>query len=161
VLLWFVGGSVLIVWQVFRDPGIDYRVVVLGALLPDVLDAPFGGARVAHGVLFSVALLVVVVLATVGRRGPRRRWLGLPIGTFLHLVLDGAWTTTRLFWWPFTGTSFGDHPLPSISRGWWSVAFELAGAVELAFIWRRFGLADPDRRATLLHTGRLDPSGLP
>jgi hypothetical protein len=161
VLLWFVGGAALIVWQVFGDPTIDYRLVALGAVLPDLLDAPFGGARVAHGVLASVALLTIVVLATIGRRAARRRWLALPIGTFLHLVLDGAWATTTLFWWPLGGTSFGDHPLPSLERGGWSVAMEVVGALELAWLWQRFGFADARRRATFARTGRLDPSALP
>jgi hypothetical protein len=161
VLLWFAGGAALIVWLVFKDPTIDYRLVMLGAVLPDLVDAPFGGARVAHGVLASVALLVVVMLATIGHRAARRRWLALPIGTFLHLVLDGAWSTTTVFWWPLAGTSFEDAPVPSVDRGLWSALLELAGLGILAWGWQRFGLADPRRRATFARTGRLDPSALP
>jgi hypothetical protein len=158
VALWFVGAAVLIVWQVFGDPTIDYRLVALGAVLPDLVDGPFGGARAAHGVLASVALLVVVMVATIGRRSARKRWLALPIGSFLHLVLDGAWATTEVFWWPLGGTSFGDHPLPSVERGAWSLVLEALGVLALVWGWRRFGLGDPGRRATFARTGRLDPS---
>ena len=56
-----------------------------------------------HRITFSVVLLVVVMLATVGPQPVRRLLLGLPIGTFLHLVFDGAWTDTDVFWWPFGG----------------------------------------------------------
>ena len=116
MLLWFAGLSVALVWSVFRDPRLDYRLVVVGALLPDVVDGVFGGARVMHSVLASIALLVVVMVSTTGRRPLRRRLLAVPIGTFAHLILDGAWTRTEVFWWPFFGTSFEGAPLPSLDR---------------------------------------------
>lgn len=116
MIVWFAGGACLIVWMVFGDPRIDFRLVALGALLPDLLDAPFGGARLLHTLAFSVALLFGVMVLT--RRGdPRRRsLLALPIGTFLHLALDGMWTHSEVFWWPFFGGSFGDVGLPSLDR---------------------------------------------
>jgi hypothetical protein len=130
---------------------------MVGALLPDVVDAPFGGARVAHAVVASIVLLVVVMLATVGRRRLRRHLLALPIGTFIHLVLDGVFTHTKVFWWPFAGGDFAGARLPSVSRGRWDVLLELAGLVILTWAWRRFGLADRERRRRFWHTGHLDP----
>lgn len=156
MLLWFLGGALVIAWAVFRDPAVDYRLVMLGAVLPDLVDLPFGGARAAHSVTFSVALLVVVMLATIGRRTLRRHLLALPIGTFVHLALDGAFTDTKVFWWPFSG-GFDDAQLPSVARGAWDIPLEIAGALALAWGWRRFGLADPTRRRTFLTTGRLRP----
>ena len=132
MVLWFAGLSVALVWIVFRDPRLDYRLVVVGALLPDVVDGVFGGARVLHSVVASVALLVSVMLATIGRRPLRRRLLALPIGTFAHLVLDGAWTRTEVFWWPFFGRSFEGAGLPSFERPVvLLVLMELAGLVAL------------------------------
>ena len=58
-----------------------------------------------HTLVFSLVLLVVVMLSTVGRRPARKLLLGLPIGTMLHLVFDGAWADTDLFWWPLGGWS--------------------------------------------------------
>jgi len=158
VFLWFLGGALVIAWAVFRDPAVDYRLVMVGAVLPDVVNAPFGGAGVGHSVTASVVLLGAVMVATIGRRGLRRHLLALPIGTFLHLVLDGAFTTTAVFWWPFTG-GFDDAPLPSVDRGWWNVALEALGLGALVWGWRHFGLADPARRRRFLRTGRLDPYG--
>lgn len=157
MLLWFAGLSVVIVWSVFRDPAIDYRLVVVGALLPDIVDGITGGAGVLHSLAFSVILLVAVMLGTIGRRSLRRRLLALPIGTFLHLVLDGAFTDTTLFWWPFTGGVPGAVPLPSVDRSLvLNVGLELAGLVALVWVWRRFDLADPVRRRTFVRTGRFD-----
>jgi hypothetical protein len=137
MLFWFAGGAVAIVWFVFHDPGFQVRWLVAGALLPDVIDAPFGGARVAHSVVSAVGLLVVVMLATIGHRPRRRRLLALVIGVFLHLVLDGAFASPRLFWWPVSGVSLPTERLPSIARGWWNIPLELLGLVALARWWPR------------------------
>ena len=154
MFLWFIGTAVIAVWYVFRDERFDYRLLVVGALLPE-LDALFGGMRWMHSLAFSVALLIVVMAASVGRRPRRKLLLGLAIGTFLHLVFDGAWATTDVFWWPFTGASIGDEPLPSVQRGWWNVPLEAAGLAIVAWAWRRAGLSDEARRRAVLGNGRL------
>jgi hypothetical protein len=157
MLLWFAGTAFLTAWLVFRDPAFDYRLVMVGAVLPDLFDAAFGGAAVLHSVFGSVVLLVLVILLTVRRRALRRHLIALPIGTFLHLVFDG-FTSSQVFWWPFAGGSLGEHPLPVTSRGWWNVALELIGLAILVWAWRRFGLTDPRRRRLFLREGRLDRS---
>jgi membrane-bound metal-dependent hydrolase YbcI (DUF457 family) len=155
VFLWFVGSAVVLTWVVFHDPALDHRVLVLGAVLPDVVDAPFGGARVAHTVVASAALLVAVMLATRGRRHARRRWLALPIGAFVHLLADGVWSNATTFWWPFLGGGLRQR-LPSLDHGLAvAVLEELAGAVAIVwFVWR-FHLLEPGPRAAFLRTGRL------
>lgn len=155
MILWPAGMALVATWVVFRDPAIDHRVVVLGAVLPDVIDAPFGGARLLHTLAVSAVLLVSVMLATRGRRHARRRWLFLPVGTFLHLVFDGMWTRTHTFWWPAFGWSL-EGPLPALDHGTGVVvAEELAGALALAWFWRRFRLGEPEVRAAFVRTGRL------
>ena len=137
MLFWFAGGSVAVVWAVFRDPTFDVRLLVVGALLPDVVDGPLGGARVAHSVVSAVGLLAVVMVATIGRRRLRKRVLAVPIGVFLHLVLDGAFGDTRIFWWPLSGLSLPHARLPSVARGWWNVPLELVGLALLVRLWPR------------------------
>ncbi len=157
MLFWFVGTAVVSVWLVFHDPRFDYRFLIIGALAPDIIDGLFGGARVLHSVAGGVGLLVVVMLATIGRRPVRRRLLALPIGVLLHLVFDGAFTNTTVFWWPFSGGGFDDAPLPSWDRGTISIVLEVAG---LAMCWwavRVFGLTDRERRRQFWRTGVLEP----
>jgi len=158
VVLWFAGTAFLAVWLIFRDPAFDYRLVIVGALLPDVVDAAFGGAALLHSVVGSIVLLVVVMVVTIGRRSLRRHLIALPIGTFLHLVFDGAFTTSQAFWWPLAGGSLAEHPLPVTGRGWWNLLLEAIGLVILVWAWRRFGLADARRRRRFLREGRLDPA---
>ena len=157
MFFWFIGTAVMAVWFVFHDPRFDYRLLIVGALLADAVDAPFGGARVLHSITGSVAVLVVVMAATVRRRALRKRLLAIPIGTFLHLIFDGAFTATKVFWWPFGGARFGDARLPSLQRGALDIVFEVIGLALCAWTYRRFGLGDPARRRRFLRTGVLEP----
>jgi membrane-bound metal-dependent hydrolase YbcI (DUF457 family) len=147
--------SVLGVVTVFQSPGIDYRLVMLGAVLP-VAEGLLGHPWVLHTLLGAVVVLAVTMLATRRRRLLRRRLLGLPIGLFAHLVLDGVWTRSHLFWWPFLGRSFGRSQVPELSRGAFGVVLELAGALALGWCWQHFGLADATRRHRFITAGRLD-----
>jgi hypothetical protein len=158
VVFWFAGTAFLTVWVVFKDPAFDYRLLIVGALLPDVVDALFGGTALFHSVVGSVVLLTVVMLVTIGRRALRRHLIALPIGTFLHLVFDGAFTGSQAFWWPLAGGSLADHQLPVVARGWWNVLLELVGLGILVWAWRRFGFSEPARRRRFLREGRLDPA---
>ncbi|MCU1453173.1 MAG: hypothetical protein JWN46_1319 [Acidimicrobiales bacterium] len=160
MLLWFAGGSLVLVFHVFRSPALDYRWIVLGAVLP-VSEALLGGPRLLHTLLGSVVVLGVVMLATRRHRLLRRQLLGLPIGLFVHLVLDGIWMRSRVFWWPFLGWSFGSDQVPELTRGWFALVLELAGAAALWWTWRAFGLADPGRRGAFLRTGQLVPVDAP
>ena len=156
MILWFAGFSVVAVWSIFHDPAFDYRLVVVGALVPDAIDVWFGGARVLHAFITSALVLMVVMLATRHRRTLRRRLLAIPIGMFLHLVLDGMWADQRVFWWPFLGTSFHHAGLPSTSHPVAVVTLqEVAGGVALLWAWMRFRLNEPARRARFFRTGRL------
>jgi hypothetical protein len=155
VILWPAGLALGLVWLVFRDPAFDYRVVVVGALLPDLVDAPFGGARLAHTLLGSVVVLAVVMLTSRGHRRLRRSLLALPIGMFAHLVADGMWARTETFWWPFLGRHLTGR-LPALDHGVFVLVFEeLVGAVLVAWCWQRFRLGDRAVRAQFLRTGHL------
>lgn len=156
MFLWFLSLSVLIVLLVFQSPAIDHRLVALGALLP-LAEIALGDPFVLHTLVASVALLAIVMLAGRGRRLVQRRWLGLPIGTFLHLVLDGTWTRTELFWWPFAGEDAllsGD--VPDLDRPLWLILVqEVIGLIVLVWLARTYRLTEPGPRRRLITTGRL------
>jgi membrane-bound metal-dependent hydrolase YbcI (DUF457 family) len=154
MLAWYVGLSVLIVVNVFRSSGVDYRLVAVGALLPLVVDLPVGHRAFGHALLFPVALLVLVMVGTIGRpRLLRRRWLCLPIGVFCGLVLSGAFTADKVFWWPALGGHFGHE---SLLPAWWVVLLEeLVGLVAVWWIVGQFDLYLPGPRAEFVRSGRL------
>lgn len=155
MLLWFAAFAVLVVLAVFDSPAMDYRTVVLGALLP-VVEVLAGGPYVLHTLLGSVVALVVVVLATRGRRRTARRFVGIPIGMFLHLVADGTWSRAELFWWPFLGVdALGDGQVPELDHLGLSLTLEVVGLVGVLWIVRTFALTDPVARDRFRRTGRL------
>jgi len=156
MLLWFVFGSIFGVWNVFQSPGIDFRLLGLGALLPTLLDLPWLAQSYAHTLLAAVFVLAVTMLVTIGRgrRMKRRRALSLSIGWFAALVLAGSWMHKELFWWPAFGAG---RPDVSLFPPWPVVAIEeLLGVAAAWWAWTRFGLRDPARRNALVRTGRLD-----
>ncbi len=155
MLLWFAALSLVLVALVFDSPNLDYRVVVLGAVLP-VAEGTVGGPWLLHTLPFCVVALFAVMLVARGRRLAQRRWLGVPIGLFIHLVLDGTWTRTEVFWWPFAGIgSLGGSSVPEFSRWPEGLAFEVVGILVALWIWRRYGLSDPSSRDALVRQGRL------
>jgi hypothetical protein len=151
VFFWYVGMSVLLVANVFRSTGVDYRLIAVGALLPLVVDAPVGHQAFGHTLAFAVLLLVVVMVTTIGRpRLLRRRLLCIPIGVFFGLLLSGAWTTDG-FWWPFTAWDHADL-LPA----WWAVvAEELTGLFACWWVIGQFDLYLPGPRREFWRSGRL------
>jgi hypothetical protein len=155
VVLWFAGGAFVGVWLVFRSPAVDYRLVVVGALLP-LVELPFGSPRVLHSLTGAVVLLALAMVATPRRRLAQRRLVAVPIGVLVHLLLDGIWTDTQAFWWPFAGLAWSDARLPELARGGLGLVLEAVGAAALWWCWRRFRLDEPARRARFVRTGQLD-----
>lgn len=153
MVLWYTGLSVLIVANVFRSTGLDYRLVALSALLPLLVDLPVGHRAFGHALLFPVGLFVVVMLATTGRsRLLRRRLLCVPIGVFVALVLSGAFTQDHVFLWPMLGAAGHQSLLPA----WWVVVLEeLLGLAAWWWIVGQFDLYLPEPRQAFWRTGRL------
>ncbi len=119
MLFWFIGTSVASVWSVFRDPKFAYRWVIIGALVP------------VFSVVTVVGFLVAVMLLTIGKnaskRTVRKNFLALTIGLFMHLVFDGAFLSTKMFWWPLAGLSLDGYAIPLIERGFLNFPFEIVG----------------------------------
>ena len=155
MVLWLAFGSIFAVWNVFQSPGLDFRLIVLGALLPLAIDAPFRSQAYAHTLLSAVLVLTLTMAFTAGRgrRLRRRRALSVAIGWFTSLVLGGTWTHKQVFWWPAFGADRPRAallaPLPLL------IAEELLGLAAAWWVWTRFGLADADRRRDLWRAGRL------
>ena len=160
MLFWHLGGSLFLFRYLFRDPAVDVRFLMAGAVLPDLLDKPtglvfFGTGRVfGHALVFFAALLTAVLLLT--RRGmpSRKRWVALAVGVMFHLLLDGMWTLRDTLLWPFFGWEFpAGIPNDWTTFRWSLLAQEVAGLTYLLWLWRRYNLSDPARRRNLLKTG--------
>ncbi len=170
MLFWHVGGAVWGARYIFRDPGMDLRWLVVGALLPDLVDKPLGWFVVSqyetarlwgHSLLFAVVVLFGIVLFTRRGSARRSRLIPLAIGVFLHLVLDVPLESETL-WWPFLGTDFPPFEYYGIEglseylfRAPWIWIQEAVGLGYLMFLWRRYQLSIPSNLARLRSTGTL------
>jgi hypothetical protein len=155
MFVWFLATSVVAVWFVFRDRRFDYRLLLVGSVLPIVVDGALGGARALHSLAFSVGLMMAVMIVTAGRKPIRRTLLGLPLGTLLYLVFSGAWADTTVFWWPFSGGGFDDAPLPMAGRGWWNLVLEAFGIGLAVWVVNTTGLRSAEARQLFRATGQL------
>lgn len=154
MFFWFVGLSFAIVVMIFDSPMLDYRLVMVGSVLP-WLDFIWGPPFVMHSVFFPVLVMSAVMVLGWGRRLVQRRWLGLAIGLFLHLVLGATWNDATLFWWPALGVDVGDLR-PPVAPTALAVVLEVVGLFVLVWLTRRLGLGDADRRRRFIATGHID-----
>lgn len=89
---------------------IDYRLILLGSMLPDLIDKSVGllfsssGRMLCHTLLFS---LVITAAAVYLYRSHGKPWLlFLAFGTLMHLILDWMWLTPQVLLYPLYGWAF-------------------------------------------------------
>lgn len=160
MLVWYVATAAVGVWAVFDSPALDYRLVMVGAVLP-VAEIVLGRPGPLHSLVTAVLVLGVVMLATQGRRLVRRRWLGIPIGLFSYLVFSATFADTDAFWWPLAGLGLSDAGPPELDRGAVSVLLEVVGIALGLWWWRRVGLDDRRNLDTFRRTGQLPRATMP
>jgi inner membrane protein len=169
VLFWHLGVAALITYVTLGRRRIDYRFILLGAILPDIVDGILGlflfegpaGRWIAHSLLAVLVVFVVIVVAFSGER--RLAVFGLGVGWLLHLVADGMWQAPRTFLWPAFGTEFASSPAEPYS---WDLftdpaahlltwAGEVFGLLILLWFFVAFRLNEDDRRSRFLRDGLL------
>lgn len=171
MLFWHLGATLWLFRWIFKDPKVDVRFLLVGALLPDLIDLPVGtlifadrfstGELWAHSLVAPTFYMAIVLLAT--RRGRRRRaWMALGVGWLFHLLLDGMWLDQEVFLWPFFGFEIPAGTAPYWPLAWeralsdpWRWVAEAIGVGYLSWLWVRLGLSEPGRRRMAMETGRL------
>ena len=130
-----------------RFVGLDYRLLIVGSVIPDLIDKPIGlwlapdlvnGSTrgIAHTLAFALVLLAVLSLAFMPRFSPNSLALGL--GNAGHLLLDQMWRNSSVLLWPFLGSDLpqraGSISQYADSKLWDALKFyadppELIGAI--------------------------------
>ena len=154
MFLWFIGLAFVIVASVFASPLIDYRLVVAGATIP-IIEMVLDGPWVLHSLAAPVVVMAIVMTIFMGQRLRQRRWLGLPIGMFLYLFLDRAWTKTSLFWWPVSGTKLNESELPTWESPLALVFMEIVGAMTIIYCVRKYKLTQRENRRLFFSKGHI------
>ncbi|WP_048126915.1 MULTISPECIES: metal-dependent hydrolase [unclassified Methanosarcina] len=97
---------------------IDPTYLVIGSLLPDLIDKPLGmvifsstianGRIIAHTLLFSFTLFLTG-LYLYDKSGDIKV-LTLATGSIFHLMEDKMWASPRTLFWPLLGWRFRKNP---------------------------------------------------
>ena len=154
MLLWFAGLSFIIVATVFASPAIDYRLVMIGSLVP-VVEMFLEGPWMLHSLLAPVLVMGFVMIAFQGKRLKQRKWLGVPIGMFLYLFLDRAWTKANLFWWPLFGFQIEKADTPTWEEPAILILMEIAGLLVVGFGVAKYKIYEKENMKLFLKTGRI------
>ena len=93
---------------------IDLRLLLIGSLLPDIIDKPIGlyffRETFSNGRIFCHTLLFLILVMVAGLYFYRRRgrtWgLVFSLVILTHLILDQMWHTPRTLLWPLLGLNF-------------------------------------------------------
>ena len=104
---------------------LDYRFLLIGSLLPDLIDKPIGDIffykNLQNGRIFGHTLCLTVFLAVLGiyvyKRWKKSWFLALSFGSAIHLILDEMWLNSRTLLWPMYGWSFARSD-PTDFFGW-------------------------------------------
>jgi hypothetical protein len=170
MLFWHLGATLWLFRWIFKDPKVDVRFLLFGAILPDLIDLLYGtvirpayaiGELWFHTLLAPSLYMAVVLLVT--RRGRRRRaFMALGIGWLFHILLDGMWTDPEVLFWPFFGWEMPTGVAPFWSEAWaramsdpWRWILEAAGLAYLIWLWFAAGLNQKPARDDFLKTGRI------
>jgi len=116
-------SSRVISWLTSLADRIDIRLLLIGSLLPDLIDKPiawfFFRETFSNDRIFSHTLIFLIVIALSGLYlywNRNKTWLlVLSFGTLTHLILDAMWRTPRTLLWPLYGFSFVRYDLAAFN----------------------------------------------
>jgi membrane-bound metal-dependent hydrolase YbcI (DUF457 family) len=150
---------------------IDFRIVVVSAMFPDLVDKLIGmlilGEEVANGRIFTHSVITVTVLAVAILNLSKIKFSRLSIPAlyifpaFLHLVFDFLWDEPETLLWPLLGTGFpkvgvefADYfdILLSDPLVWTT---EIIGSVIIIILFIRFRVYLKDNFVAFIKKGRL------
>lgn len=153
-LAWFLTWR----WPTVR---LDYRLVLLGAVLPDLIDKPLGAVLGLESRLWAHTLLFLAALALLSRARPLHALTWLAFGAGVHLVLDMIWFEPHVALWPLYGWTFpaGTQSLGGyfdlLLRDPYVQVGEVGGAVLLVAFAKVHGLLSWTTLRRFLRTGSL------
>ena len=139
-------------WFASLGKYVDIRLLLVGALLPDIIDKPIGlyilREAFSNGRIFAHTLFFLILITVAGwfvYRLRRNTWFFvLSFGTFMHLALDQMWEMPQILLWPLFGLDFPrvdlTYLLPTVFQALFSdpkvYIPELIGAAVIVwFIW--------------------------
>ncbi len=160
-----LGIGIGLAWLVFyrNRSAVDFRFVLVGSILPDLIDKPLGAVLHLEARLWAHSLLFLGILAVVSLWPTFRRMRWLAFGDAVHLLVDLIWEQPMVALWPLLGLAFpaGEQSFESYFQILLTDPYvqfgEIAGgAILLATVWR-YRLYRREELRRFLRDGRLVP----
>ena len=107
-----LGIIYVITCNIKKDWKIDYRFLLLGAILPDIFDKLIGrvffGDYFNNGRIFFHTLLFITIIIIISLVLSNPKLICLSSGWFLHILEDRMWMPCwhKTLFWPFLGFNF-------------------------------------------------------
>ena len=137
-----LGLAWLLAWK--SPARFDYRLVLFGSILPDLIDKPLGYALGLETRIWShtFVFLFAILAASFAPNLWSLRFIGFGVAT--HLLVDRIWEMPWVVLYPAYGWSF--HPASQDAEHWIATllhdplvqAGEIVGAsILVLFVWRK------------------------
>jgi hypothetical protein len=116
LLFGHIGITIAFIFIVFLflKGKVDYRFVIVGSMLPDMIDKPLGeyilysvfqnGRIICHTLLFIAVLTLAALYVT--KRYKFNGFEFLALGAMMHLTEDQIWNAPGTLFWPLLGWEF-------------------------------------------------------
>src|SRR6266851_2207743 len=168
MFFWYLGAGSALLLLTLGPRRIDYRLALLGLVLP-LVDIPIRFGAYPHSHLgvhlyahtFVFALVLALAIMTVLRGAAARRWFVVPMAIVIHLLLAGMLGDPIGLFWPMLGTHFTALPagVRLLARvlplGPVDIAREVLGLALLTYVGFAYGLDKAQLRRQFLRTGTL------
>lgn len=146
---------------------VDFRIVAVLAMLPDIIDKPLGhfilGETLNNGRIYAHTLVFLVLVAIVCIIIFRKRFWVYTVPVLGHQALDIMWDNPKAMLWPMFGFGFEELEMDVWSH-WWEELFhneyviigEMAGLLILVTVFVFFRIYEKDNFLLGLKKGRLN-----
>ena len=151
-----LGLAWVLAWK--GPPRIDYRLVLFGAILPDLIDKPLGFLLGLEGRLWAHTFLFLFGILALSFLPPLRAFRLIGFGVATHLLLDLIWQQPNIVLYPLYGGVFPPATF-SVDRWFETLLHDLyvqggeivGSAILITFAWSHGLLSWSKFRAFLRH----------
>ena len=124
----FTTAAVKVLETGLRLRQIDYRVLIVASLLPDLVDKPLSSVlagsyeyesrALGHSLVFLGCFVILMIVQWFWNKN---LWL-LPVvlGVLFHDIFDAMWLHPGIFYWPLEGWLF-PTPVNEAWQGWMQI----------------------------------------
>jgi hypothetical protein len=145
---------------------IDFRIILLFALLPDIIDKIIGHLvfqeSINNGRIFSHTLIFIIVFVIVFSSIVGKLWWIYCYPVIIHQIYDMMWLEPETWFWPYFGWRFNAFDIDLLEHWWtmlttdpFTIITEILGFTILLILIIYFKFYQKDNLLRFFKNGRL------